>query len=41
MAIPDGQLNDIWNKLQSRIGRLTRDPDLEAGRYKFLTWILA
>jgi hypothetical protein len=41
MAIPGCQLDYIWNELQSRIGRLTCDPDLEAGRYKFLTWILA
>ena len=41
MAIPGCQLDYIWNELQSRIGRLTCDPDLEAGRNKFLTWILA
>jgi hypothetical protein len=33
------QLDYIWTELQSRIGRLTCDPDLKAGRYKFLTWI--
>jgi hypothetical protein len=32
VAIPGGQLNYIWNELQSRIGRLTSDPNLEAGR---------
>jgi hypothetical protein len=41
MAIPGCQLDCIWNELQSRIRRLTCDPDLEAGRHKFLTWILA
>jgi hypothetical protein len=41
MAIPGCQLDYIWNELPSGIGRLTCDPDLEAGRYKFLTWILA
>jgi hypothetical protein len=41
VAIPGCHPDDIWNELQSRIGRLTSDPDLEAGRYKFLTWILA
>jgi hypothetical protein len=40
VAIPGCQLDYIWNELQSRIGRLTSDPNLEAGRYKFLTWIL-
>jgi hypothetical protein len=40
VAIPGCQLDYIWNELQSRIGRLTCDPNLEAGRYKFLTWIL-
>jgi hypothetical protein len=28
---------NIWNELQSRIGRLTCDPDLQTGRFKFLT----
>ena len=37
VAIPGCQLDYIWNELQPRIGRLTWDPDLEAGRYKFLT----
>jgi hypothetical protein len=32
MAIPGCQLDYIWNKIQSRIERLTCDPDLEAGR---------
>jgi hypothetical protein len=38
MAIPGCQLDYIQNELQSRIGRLTYGPDLEAGRYKFPTW---
>jgi hypothetical protein len=41
MAIPGCQLDNIWDELQSRAGGLTCDPDLEAGRHKFLTWILA
>jgi hypothetical protein len=41
MAIPGCQFDYIWNKLQSTIGRLTCGPNLEAGRYKFLTRILA
>ena len=41
VTIPGCQLDYIWNELQSKIGRLTCDPNLEAGRYKFLTWILA
>jgi hypothetical protein len=40
VAIPGCQIAYIWNELQSRIGRLTSDPNLEAGRYKFLTWIM-
>ena len=32
VAIPGCQLDYIWNELQSRIGRLTSDPYLEAGR---------
>jgi hypothetical protein len=32
VAIPGCQLDYIWNELQSRIGRLTSDPDLEAWR---------
>ena len=38
VGIPGCQLDYIWNELQSRIGRLTYDPNLEAQRYKFLTW---
>ena len=34
MAIPDCQLDYIWNELQSRNGGHTRDPDLEAGRHR-------
>jgi hypothetical protein len=41
MAITGCQLGYIWNDLQSRMGGLTCDPDFEAGRHKFLTWILA
>jgi hypothetical protein len=41
MAIPGCPLDCIWNKLQARIGGHTYDPDLEAGRHKFLIWILA
>ena len=37
VAIPGCQLDYIWNELQSRIGRLTYDPNLEAQKYKFLT----
>ena len=40
MAIPGCQLDYIWNKLQSRNGGLICNPDLEAGRHKFLIWIL-
>jgi hypothetical protein len=32
VAIPGCQLDYIWNELQSRIGRFTSDPNLEAGR---------
>jgi hypothetical protein len=32
VAISGCQLDYIWNELQSRIGRLTSDPNLEAGR---------
>jgi hypothetical protein len=32
VAIPGCQLDYIWNELQSRIGRVTSDPNLEAGR---------
>jgi hypothetical protein len=38
--IPGCQCDYIWNELQSKIGRLACNPDLEAGRYKFLIWIL-
>jgi hypothetical protein len=31
----------LVNLIISRTGRLTSDANLEAGRYKFLTWILA
>jgi hypothetical protein len=41
MTIAGCQIDNIWNEVQSRIGRLTCYPDLEAGKYKFLTWILA
>jgi hypothetical protein len=41
VAIPGYQLDYIRNELQTRIGGLTCDPGLEAGRHKFLTWILA
>ena len=41
VTIPGCQLDYIWNELQSRIRRLTYDPNLEAQRYNFLTWILA
>ena len=41
MTIPGCQLDCIWNELWSGIGRLTCDPDLQSGRHKFLTWILA
>ena len=40
MTIPDCQLDYIWNELQSRIGWLTCHPELEAGRHRFLIWIL-
>jgi len=40
-AIPGCPLDCIWNEPQPSIGRVTRDPDLEAKRYKFLTWIMA
>jgi hypothetical protein len=41
MGIPGCQLDYVWNGPQSRIGGLTCKPGLEAGRHKFLTWILA
>jgi hypothetical protein len=37
VVIPDCQFDYIWSELQSRIRRLTCDPDLEARRHKFLT----
>ena len=39
VAIPGCQLDYIWNELQSRIGRLTSDSNLEAGG-EFVIWIL-
>jgi hypothetical protein len=39
MAIPGCQPGYIWNKLQSRNGRHTSDPGLEAGRHSLLTRI--
>ena len=41
VAIPGCQLDYIRNELQSRIERLSSDPNLEAGRYILLIWILA
>jgi hypothetical protein len=41
IPVPGCQLDSIWNELQPRIGRFTSDLNLETGRYKFLTWILA
>jgi hypothetical protein len=32
VAIPGCQLDYIWNELQSRTGKVTSDPNLEAGR---------
>jgi hypothetical protein len=37
LTIPGHQLDYNKNELQSRIGGLTSDPDLEAGGCKFLT----
>jgi len=34
IAIPGGQLDYIWSKLQCRNGRHICDPDLEAGRHR-------
>ena len=34
VAIPGCQIDYIWNELQSRIGRLTSDPNLEAWEIK-------
>jgi len=41
VAIPGCELDYKWNELQPRIVKLTFDPDVEAGRYKFLNCILA
>jgi hypothetical protein len=41
MAISGWQVDYICNELQSRIGRINCNPDLEAGRHKFKTWTLA
>ena len=38
VAIPGCQLDNIWNELQSRIGRLTSDPYLEAWRSLSGSW---
>jgi hypothetical protein len=38
VAIPGCQLDYIWNELQSRIGRLTSDPYLEAWRFLSGSW---
>jgi hypothetical protein len=38
VAIPGCQLDSIWNELQSRIGRLTSDPYLEAWRSLSGSW---
>jgi hypothetical protein len=40
MAIPDCQLDYIWNELQSINGGNTCDPDLEVETQKRLSWIL-
>jgi hypothetical protein len=40
-CIPGYHLDCLCNELQIRIGGFTCDPDLKAGRHKFLTWILA
>ena len=40
VAIPDCQLDYIWNELQSRNGGHTCDADLEAGRHRLLIQIL-
>jgi hypothetical protein len=39
VAIPGCQLDNIWNELQSGIGRLTSDPYLEAWRSLSGSWI--
>ena len=38
VVIPGCQLDYIWNELQSRIGRLTSDPYLEAWRSLSGSW---
>jgi hypothetical protein len=38
VAIPGCQLDNIWNELQSGIGRLTSDPYLEAWRSLSVSW---
>jgi hypothetical protein len=38
VAIPGCQLDNIWNELQSVIGRLTSDPYLEAWRSLSGSW---
>ena len=38
VAIPGCQLDYIWNELQSRIGRPTSDPYLEAWRSLSGSW---
>lgn len=38
VAIPGSQLDNIWNELQSGIGRLTSDPYLEAWRSLSGSW---
>jgi hypothetical protein len=38
VAIPGCQLGNIWNELQSGIGRLTSDPYLEAWRSLSGSW---
>jgi hypothetical protein len=38
VAIPGCQLDNIWNEPQSRIGRLTSDPYLEAWRSLSVSW---
>ena len=38
VAIPGCQLDNIWNELQFRIGRLTSDPYLEAWRSLSGSW---
>ena len=38
VAIPGCQFDNIWNELQSGIGRLTSDPYLEAWRSLSGSW---